>query len=138
VAQRHVTQLVGHHARQFTFVPGGHDRAGVYVHRPARKRERINRTVRNDFEIITKLRVLKFTRNRSHQSLADTLQVLCQLLLPENLQLLFSLPRRFPSDLHIVHRRVLVLMQDDFCRSCGDGLRLRERQVGTCKSREQD
>src|SRR6185503_3678348 len=52
VSQRNVTDLMGHHARHFTFTARRFDHAAVDVHWTTGKRERIDVSCVNDFECI--------------------------------------------------------------------------------------
>ena len=63
VTQSDVAQLVGHYAGHLAFSARGFDHAAVYKHRPAWKGERVYVARVDDFESVTKLRVLKLWRD---------------------------------------------------------------------------
>src|SRR5262249_42092393 len=71
VTQRDVAKLVRHHPGHLAFITRGLNHSAVYVHRSARQRERVDVARIDDFEVVTKFRVLKLRRNSREQSLAD-------------------------------------------------------------------
>ena len=75
MTQGYVAQLVRHYAGHLAFGPGGLDHSAVHIHRAPRLRERINVARVDDFEVITKLGVLKLGRDRGHQTLSDSFAI---------------------------------------------------------------
>ena len=97
VTQSDVAQLVGHDAGHFAFGARGFNHAAIDVHWAAGQSEGVDVARIEDFEVVTKFRMLEFRRNRSHQTLPDFLDVSSDLGIAQQRKLLFGFSRRLPA-----------------------------------------
>ena len=128
VAENHVAQLVRHDACHFGVGARRFDHPAVEKHRAAGEREGIDLFEIDDVEAVAERRLLQGIRNLIDQPAADLLHEVFRRLIVDERQLLAHFGRRLASKLHVLLRRVAVLVQfDPRLRASGKGERNNDR-----------
>ncbi len=113
VTQRHVAQLVRHHADDFPFAVRLFDHAAIDVHRAAGERERVDLADVDAGKRVMELGMTELGRNVLDDPLPEPVEVAVDLVVVHDRQLLLDLPRRLLSEPHVVGRAELVPWRDD-------------------------
>jgi hypothetical protein len=127
VTQRHVRNLVRHHAGHLGFRLRLLDHAAIEEHRSAGQGERVDLLLVHDVERVAEPAVAVLGRDRLHQPATHVLDVVVHALVVQQRELFLDLVRRFLAKLHIVLDRVGVPRRDDL-RLRGGGPCHRERK----------
>ena len=113
VPENHVAQLVRHDACHFCVGARRFDHPAVEKHRPARQREGVDLFEIDDVEAVTELGLLQVIRNLVDQSLANVFDEPLRGPVAEDRQLLTHFGCGLPAELHVLLRRVAVLVRLD-------------------------
>ena len=119
--EEHVTQLVSHHADNFTFSGRRFEHAAVDEHRAARQRERVDLLEIHRRKRVFEHRIVQVRRRRGDEPLAQPIEVTRERRVGDDRILLPYFGRGFATELDVLLRRVLVLGRRD--------LRLRASQL---------
>src|SRR6476469_2195309 len=105
----HVTQLMRHDTGELALVVGLLKHSAVDEHRTARERKGVKIARVDPLKVVPEFRMLKLRRDRRHQPVADTREILLGILVIDERKLLFHLICRFLAELNVVSGAVFVL-----------------------------